>query len=56
MFGKLVGDRGYISQALFTELWDQGVQLLTKLKKKMQPRLLPLLDKILLRTRTLMET
>ena len=56
LFGKLFGDRGYISQALFSQLWAQGVQLITKLKKKMQPRLLPLLDKILLRKRTLIET
>jgi hypothetical protein len=56
VFGKLVGDRGYISQALFTQLWDQGVQLLTTRKKKLPPRLLPLRDKILLRKRTLIET
>jgi hypothetical protein len=56
LFGKLVGDRGSISQALFSQLWDQGVQLLTKLKKKRQPRLLPLWDKILRRKRTLIET
>ena len=55
LFGKLIGDRGYISQALFSQLWDQGVQLLTKLKKKMRPRLLPLWDKILLRKRMLSE-
>ena len=56
LFGKLVGDRGYISQALFSQLWAQGVQLITKLKKKMHPCLLPLWDKILLRKRTLIET
>jgi hypothetical protein len=56
LFGKLIGDRGYISQALFAQLWGQGVQLLTKLKKKMHPRVLPLQDKILLRKRTLIET
>ena len=56
LWGKLFGDRGYLSHALFTQLWAQGVQLVTKLKKKMQPRLLPLLDKILLRNRTLIET
>jgi hypothetical protein len=56
LWGKLFGDRGYISHALFTQLWEHGVQLLTKLKKKMQPRVLPLLDKILLRKRTLIET
>ena len=56
LFGKLIGDRGYISQALFAQLWGQGIQLLTKLKKKMHPRVLPLQDKILLRKRTLIET
>jgi Transposase DDE domain len=56
LWGKLFGDRGYISHPLFTQLWAQGVQLITRLKKKMQPRLLPLLDKILLRKRTLIET
>jgi hypothetical protein len=29
--GKLFGDRGYISQKLFEQLWEQGVQLITKL-------------------------
>ena len=56
LFGKLIGDRGYISQALFTQLWDRAVQLLTELKKKRQPRLLPLRDQVLLRKRTLIET
>jgi hypothetical protein len=56
LWGKLFGDRGYISHALFTQLWAQGVQLVTKLKKKMQPRLLPLRDQILLRKRTLSES
>jgi hypothetical protein len=56
LFGKLIGDRGSISQALFAQLWAQGVHLITKLKKNMQPRLLPLLDKVLLRKRTLIET
>jgi hypothetical protein len=56
LFGKLIGDRGYISQTLFSQLWDQGIQLITKLKKNMRPRLLPLRDKILLRKRMLIET
>jgi hypothetical protein len=56
LFGKLVGDRGYISQALFEQLWGHGVQLLTRIKKNMHNKLLPLLDKILLRKRMLIET
>jgi len=56
LFGKLVGDRGYISHDLFARLWGQGVHLITRIKKNMQNKLLPLLDKILLRKRTLVET
>jgi hypothetical protein len=56
LFGKLFGDRGYISKDLFAELWEQGVQLITKLKKNMKNRLMPLLDKLLLRKRSIVET
>jgi hypothetical protein len=49
LFGKVFGDRGYLSQRLFEHLWDQGVQLITKLRKNMKNRLLPLFDKLLLR-------
>lgn len=56
LFGNLLGDRGSISQTLFSQLGDQGIQLITKLKKKMRPQLLPLRDKILLRQRMLIET
>ena len=30
LFGKLCGDLGYLSQPLFEQLWEQGVQLITK--------------------------
>jgi hypothetical protein len=54
--GKLFGDRGYISQKLFEQLWEQGVQVITKLRKNMKNTLLPLFDKLLLRKRSLIET
>lgn len=54
--GKLFGDRGYISQKLFEALLDQDLQLITKLRKGMQNKLLPLVDKLLLRKRALIET
>lgn len=54
--GKLFGDRGYISQALCARLCTQGVHLLTKLRKDMKNKLLPLFDKLLLRKRALIET
>ena len=56
LFGKLFGDRGYISQALRHTLKQQGVELITKLRKNMKPKLLNLMDKILLRKRALIET
>ena len=54
--GKVFGDRGYISQALFATLFTQGVQLITKLRKDLKNKLLPMLDKLLLRTRAVIET
>jgi hypothetical protein len=32
LFGKLFGDRGYISRKLFDILYSKGVQLITNLK------------------------
>ena len=46
---------GYISQVLFSSLFAQGAQLITKLRKDMKNKLLPLLDKLLLRKRSLIE-
>lgn len=54
--GKVFGDRGYISQALFDTLFTRGVQLITKLRKDMKNKLLPMMDKVLLRKRSSIET
>ena len=54
--GKVFGDRGYISQALFADRFAHGVQLITKLRKDMKNKLLPMLDRLLLRKRSLIET
>jgi len=56
LWGKLVGDKGYISQTLFSKLMARGLQLITKLKKKMHNRLMLLEDKLLLRKRSIIET
>jgi len=57
LFGKLFGDKGYLSQPLAEQLLvTQGVHLITKLRKKMQNRLLTLSDKLLLRKRAIIET
>lgn len=56
LFGKLFGDRGYVSQALFEALFDDGVQLVTRLKTTMKNRLVSMFDKIMLRKRAVIES
>src|SRR5579859_1282999 len=57
LFGRLFGDKGYISQPLAEQLLvTHGVRLITKLRKNMRNILLPLADRLLLRKRALIET
>ncbi len=56
LFGKLFGDKGYISKALFDTLFNDGIQLITKLRKNMKGHIMSLNDRILLRKRALIET
>ena len=57
LFGKLIADRGYISQPLFEQLLETfNVQLITRLKKNMKNRLMPFVDKLLLRKRAIIES
>jgi len=54
--GKLFGDKGYVSQALFEKLYEQGLELIAKRRKDMNNRLMRLMDKILLRKRAVIES
>ena len=54
--GKLFADKGYISKKLFENLFEQGITLVTSIRKNMKNRLLPLVDKLLLRKRSVIET
>ncbi|MGA9767822.1 MAG: IS982 family transposase [Blastocatellia bacterium] len=56
LFGKLFGDRGYISKTLNEVLSGQNLELITKIKKNMRNRLLSIFDQIMLRKRALIET
>jgi hypothetical protein len=56
LWGKLFGDKGYLSQPLTEQLRQRGIQLITKLKSNMKNRLLLLSDKLLLRKRSILET
>ena len=57
LFGKLFGDKVYLSQPLFHELYTTfGIQLITKLKSNMKNRQMSLSDKFLLRKRAIVDT
>jgi hypothetical protein len=54
--GKIYGDKGYISAAVFTKLFNRGLRLFTGIRKQMKNYLLEFSDKLLLRKRSLIET
>lgn len=56
LFGKLFGDKGYISQKLFEQLFANNIQLITMVRKNMKNRLVLLEDKLLSRKRSIIET
>ena len=56
LFGKLFGDKGYISSSLFETLFNNGVHLVTGMRSNMKNRLMSLYDKIMLRKRSVIET
>jgi len=52
--GQGFGDRGSISPALFPDLLAHRGQLLTQRRKDLKTKLMPLLDKVVLRKRALL--
>ena len=54
--GKLFGDKGYVSQKLFTTLYQQGLTLIAKRRKNMTNQFMSVLDKVLLRKRAIIES
>lgn len=56
LFGKLYGDKGYISSTLFESLFSDGIHLVTGIRNNMKNKLMSLYDKILLRKRSVIET
>ena len=56
LLGKLFGDRGYVSKDLVKKLAEQGIQLITTLKKGMKKQFIKVFDKIMLRKRSIIET
>jgi len=56
LWGKLIGDKGYLSKKLFEQLYENGLKLITKIKKNMKNQFVPLIDKLLLRKRAIVES
>ena len=56
LFGKLFGDKGYISKKLFEALFTKGLQLVTGIRDNMKNKLMPLFDKLILRKRSMIES
>lgn len=56
LFGKLFGDKGYLSAELTKALQAQGIQLITSIRKNMKPKMMTLFDKLMLRKRSVIET
>ena len=57
LYGKLFGDKGYLSKDLFQSLFSNGIHLVTKLRKNMKTKLVtPIQDAFYLRKRAIIET
>jgi len=56
IFGKLFGDKGYISAELVKKLLKRELELFTTIRSNMKQKLMKLTDRILLRKRAVVET
>lgn len=55
LWGQLFGDKGYISKKVKEKLKARGLELITKVRKKMKPQFLPLMERIKLAQRSVIE-
>ena len=56
LVGKLIGDKGYLSQPLVEKLSHHRLHVITPLRKNIPNRLLPFTDKLLQRKRAMTKT
>lgn len=56
LFGKLFGDKGYLSHPKTQALAQQGIELVTSIRRNMRQLLMSLQDKLLLRKRSIIES
>jgi len=55
VLGKLFGDRGYLGKKCKQQMGDLGVDLITRLRRKMKPQVLDPFDEAVLRKRGIVE-
>jgi len=56
IWGKLYGDKGYISKSLGEILFSEGIHFVTGIRRNMKNQIMELRDKIMLRKRSIIET
>jgi transposase len=56
LIGKLFADKGYICKQLFKKLLEKGLKLVTPIRAKMKPQLIPQDESLLLKKRSLIES
>lgn len=56
LVGKLFADKGYICRKLFKKLLENGLKLITPIKRNMKPQIMPRDESILLQKRSLIES
>jgi hypothetical protein len=54
--GKIFGDKGYISEKLFKQLYERGLQLITRIRSNMKNKLMQMNDKLTLNRRGIIES
>lgn len=56
LWGRLFADKGYLSKHLTEQLLERDLELVTKVKKNMKEKLMPLFDKLRRRKRAIIES
>lgn len=54
--GKIFADRGYLGKNFFQEMWQQGIEIITRLRHNMRQKLMPLWHRFYLGKRMTIES
>ena len=56
LLGKIFGDRGYLGKDFFEKLWQEGIQMINRIRKNMKNKLMPLWNRFYLDQRMTVES